>query len=251
MNPNIDPYWRSNNMLNDVDEDTPIFKYMPINYAALMVRNHQLVMGRVSTWEDVYENYVLKQNYFMPDGTPVDVINQAAGIFGQCWTVKPDSDAMWRIYSPRKDAIRIRTTVGKLFDTLYLANNNMADTYIGKVLYQNQAQIDANIQQISPVSGQDFLHYMVRGAFIKRIEFDHEEEVRIVRILDSHDTLLAGNLLSFTIGQDFIEELCIDPRADAAEEQNYRAQLTAAGAPAAIVTKSQLYQFNSHQIFFR
>ena len=187
----------------------------------------------------------------MQNGTSVDVINQAAGIFGQCWTLKPDSDAMWRIYSPNKDAIRIRTTVGKLFDTLYVSNNNMADTYIGRVLYQDQSQIDANIQQISPVSGQDFLRYMVRGAFIKRIEFNHEEEVRIVRILDSHDTLLAGNFLSFTIGQDFIEELCIDPRADVSTEQNYRVQLIAAGAPAAIITKSQLYQFNSHQIFFQ
>lgn len=251
MNPNIDPYWRSNNMLNGVDEDTPIFKFMPINYAAMMIQNHQLVMGRVSTWEDVYENYVLKQNYFMPDGTPVDVINQAAGIFGQCWSLKPDSDAMWRIYSPNKDAIRIRTTVGKLFDTLYVTNNNMADTYIGRVLYQDQAQIDADIQRISPVSGQDFLHNMVTGAFVKRREFDHEDEVRIVRILDSHDTLLAGNLLSFPINQNFIEELCIDPRAETQEEQDYRAQLIASGAPPAIITKSQLYQFNSHQISFQ
>lgn len=196
-------------------------------------------------------DFLLKQNYSLPDGTPVDVVNQAAGIFGQCWTLKSDSDAMWRIYSPNKDSIRIRTTVGKLFDTLYVTNNNMADTYIGRVLYQNQTQIDADIQQISPVSGQDFLHYMVNGAFIKRIEFDHEEEVRIIRLLDSHDTLLEGNLLSFAIGRDFIEELCIDSRTDVAQEQNYRAQLTAAGAPAAIITKSQLYQFNSHQISFQ
>jgi hypothetical protein len=251
MNPNIDPYWRNNNMLNGVDEDTPIYKYMPLRYTLAMIQTRQLVLNRVNTWEDVYENYILKQDYEMQGGGHVDVINQADGIYGQCWTVKRDSDAMWRIYSQDKETIRIKTTVGKLFDTLYVTNQNMADTYIGRVLYQDQAQIDADVQALSPMSVGDFQHCMIKGAFVKRIEFDHEEEVRIVRIMDSQDTFLAGNLLYFNIDIDFIEELCIDPRVDDAMEQNIRTQLVAAGAPAHMVIKSQLYSFNSHRIIFQ
>lgn len=92
---------------------------------------------------------------------------------------------------------------------------------------------------------------MVMGAFVKRIEFNHEEEVRIVRIMDSHDTFLAGDLLYFNIGEDFIEELCIDPRVDNTTEQDIRTQLVAAGAPANIIVKSQLYSFISHRIIFQ
>lgn len=238
-------------MLNGVDEDTPIYKYMPLRYTLAMIQNRQLVLNRINTWEDVYENYILKQDYELQDGTHVDVINQTDGIFGQSWTVKPDSDAMWRIYSQNKDAIRIKTTVGKLFDTLYVTNRNMADTYIGRVLYQDQAQIDADVQSLSPMSPGDFLHSMVIGAFVKRIEFNHEEEVRIVRIMDSLDTFLADDLLYFNIREDFIEELCIDLRVDIATENDIRTQLVAAGAPANIVVKSQLYSFNSHRIIFQ
>ena len=237
-------------MLNGVDEDTPIYKYMPFNYTVAMIQNRQLVLDKVSTWQDVYENFMLKQDCYLNDGTPVDVINQANGIYGQCWTVRAESDAMWRIYSPNKDAIRIKTTVGKLFDTLYLTNNNMADTYIGRVVYQDQTQIDAGVQALSPIASMDFLRNVIKGAFVKRLEFDHEEEVRIIRMLDSQDMLLAGNLLFFNIGADFIEELCIDPRVDDAEEQNLRAQLLDAGANGNIITKSQLYQFNTHRIDF-
>ena len=238
-------------MLNGVDEDTPIYKYMPLRYTLAMIQHRQLVLNRVNTWEDVYENYILKQDYEMQGGGHVDVINQADGIYGQCWTVKRDSDAMWRIYSQDKKTIRIKTTVGKLFDTLYVTNKNMADTYIGRVLYQDQAQIDADVQSLSPMSPNDFLHCMVKGAFVKRIEFSHEEEVRIVRIMDSHDSFLAADLLYFNIEEDFIEELCIDPRVDNATEEDIRTQLVATGAPAHTVIKSQLYSFSSHKIVFQ
>ena len=250
MNPNISDFWRANNLLNGVSEDTPIYKYMPFNYTVAMLQNHQLVLNKVSTWQDVYENFMLKQDCFLNNGTPVDVINQADGVYGQCWTVRAESDAMWRIYSPNKDAIRIKTTVGKLFDTLYVTNQNMADTYIGRVVYLDQAQIDAGVQALSPITSMDFLHNVITGAFVKRLEFNHEEEVRIIRMLDSQDTFLAGNLMYFNIGADFIEELCIDPRVDDAEELNLRTQLLAAGANANIITKSQLYQFNTHRIEF-
>lgn len=38
--------------------------------------------------------------------------------YGQCWTLKSTSDAMWRIYSPKKDAVRVRTTIRKLAESL-------------------------------------------------------------------------------------------------------------------------------------
>ncbi|WP_368649049.1 DUF2971 domain-containing protein [Castellaniella ginsengisoli] len=35
-----------------------------------------------------------------------------------CWSTEPDSVAMWALYSPNKDGIRIRSTVGRLKATL-------------------------------------------------------------------------------------------------------------------------------------
>ena len=251
MNPNVTSYWRQHNMLNGVEDEMPIYKFMPLKYTLAMVRNNLLTINRISSWPDVYENYMLKQECYLQDGTPIDVINQTAGIYGQCWTYLPESDAMWRIYSPSMDTIRIKTTVEKLYDALYQNDHNMADTYIGLVRYERQTDIDRNVQSLSPIDSGVFLKEVVKGAFVKRMEFEHEKEVRIVRMLDSQQTLLSGAFLHFPIPADFIEEFCIDPRADDAMVANLTNQLTSIGIPASMICKSQLYQFNSHQMVFK
>ena len=80
-------------MLNDITDNLPIYKYMPLQFTLALVQNNLLTINRISSWPDVYENYMLKQNYYLNDGTPIDVINQADGIYGQCWTYLTESDA--------------------------------------------------------------------------------------------------------------------------------------------------------------
>lgn len=185
------------------------------------------------------------------DGTHIDVINQADGVFGQCWTICPETDAMWRIYSQDLKSIRIRTTVEKLYDTLYQSDSNMADTYIGLVQYKTQSDINAYVLSLSPLNASDFIAEVVKGAFVKRTEFSHEQEVRIVRILDSLQMNNIGDLLYYPINSQFIEELCIDPRADNNLTQQLTNDLINVGASKNIIIKSSLYQFNSNNIVFR
>lgn len=47
------------------------------------------------------------------------------------------------------------------------------------------------------------------------------------------------------------DEYFIAPRADAAQEANLTSQLTSIGIPANKICKSQLYQFNSHQMVLK
>ena len=61
-------------------------------------------------WEDPFENVVLNAE--------VKTINGGSGeflfhdnVYGQCWSGRAASDAMWQIYSKNKDAIRVRTTI--------------------------------------------------------------------------------------------------------------------------------------------
>ena len=218
-----------------------------------MIQNQKLAIQRINEWDDVYENFVLKQNYTLSDGTPIKVEKQAENVFGQSWTICPETDAMWRIYSPELEynAIRIKTTVEKLYDTLFQSDSNMADTYIGLVQYKAQKDIEAAILSLSPLDVIDFLSVVVNGAFIKRTEFSHEQEVRIVKILDSEQSTKAGELLYFPINSQFIEELCIDPRASDQITQQLTNDLVNAGASPNIITKSSLYQFNANSIVFK
>lgn len=250
MKQNVTHYWRQNNMLNGVVDEMPIYKYMPLKYTLAMTQNNLLTINRINSWPDVYENYMLKQYYALKDGKQVDVINMANGIYGQCWTNLSESDAMWRIYSPKLDAIRIKTTVEKLYDALYQCDNNMADTYIGLVCYKDQAVIDREIQNLSPISPNAFLKEVIKGAFVKRKEFEHEKEVRIVKMLDSEHTQEKVQLLQFPIPVDFIDEFCIDPRASSDVVAKLKNQLMSVGIPENRIIQSRLYQFNSHKMIF-
>lgn len=250
MKQNVTHYWRQNNMLNGVVDEMPIYKYMPLKYTLEMIKNNLLTINRINSWPDVYENYMLKQYYALKDGKQVDVINMANGIYGQCWTNLSESDAMWRIYSPKLDAIRIKTTVEKLYDALYQCDNNMADTYIGLVCYKDQAVIDREIQNLSPISPIAFLKEVIKGAFVKRKEFEHEKEVRIVKMLDSEHTQEKVQQLQFPIPVDFIDEFCIDPRASSDVVAKLKNQLMSVGIPENRIIQSSLYQFNSHKMIF-
>ena len=90
----------------------------------------------------------------------------------------------------------------------------------------------------------------ILGAFTKRKEFDHEREVRIVRMLDSQQTLQNGPLLQFSIPANFIDEFCVDPRADGNLVSTITNQLLAAGVPANTICQSQLYHFNPNKMIF-
>lgn len=53
MNPNVTPYWRQHNMLNDITDNLPIYKYMPLQFTLAMVQYNLLTINRISSWPDV------------------------------------------------------------------------------------------------------------------------------------------------------------------------------------------------------
>ena len=124
----IDENLKADNVIN-LDLDTPIYKYIPFKYLKLMIQKSNLYFGRVCSWEDVYENWFLKEQMVLPSGEKGSATDLIQGVFGQSWTLQEESDAMWRIYSKvdKKQpddylddtAVRIKTTGRKLFDVIY------------------------------------------------------------------------------------------------------------------------------------
>ena len=96
----IDEKLKAGNVIN-LDLDTPIYKYIPFKYLKLMIQKSNLYFGRVSSWEDVYENWFLKEQMVLSSGEKGRATDLIQGVFGQSWTLQEESDAMWRIYQNR------------------------------------------------------------------------------------------------------------------------------------------------------
>ena len=81
----MNEHYRNINILNGLNLEAPIYKFFPLKYISTLLQGN-LYVGKVAAWEDVYENFLFKQNFSLVDGTPVKADNLIKCNFGQSWT---------------------------------------------------------------------------------------------------------------------------------------------------------------------
>lgn len=201
--------------------DRAVYKYLPLKHLLPSLDQHKLFINKVDRWEDVYENFLFKQE-LTSQGRLVNWISHTDGIYGQSWTLLKSSDAMWRIYSHLPEdtsiaelentAIRVQTNIEKLFDVAYSADDCMATMRMGEVNYlDDNALMQWMLSNCQIKSGRHLNELMFGSLLIKRKPFEHEQELRWLKILDSQTD--HPDFLSYDINpSDFFEEFVIDPR---------------------------------------
>lgn len=168
----------------NMSDNTVIYRYLPLSRFLQMARKCENVLVHVSKWEDPFEGFVFKgRNYnveHIGNKTRVerfDVIDLFKDYYGQSWTFSGlESDLRWRAYCPNGDGVRIKSTIGKLKQTLDGINR----TYFKNIGYLSQGQMLAKAQSCKwselasdEAACADFL-------FVKREEFALENEFRVV-----------------------------------------------------------------------
>lgn len=243
------------NMQNvDLDklERITLYKYYKdISTLEYVLKGHKLFINKVSSWDDKYENFLLKSNFNI-DNKIGDIQDLCNGIFGQSWTTSNETDALWRIYSKDRYGIRIKTNARKLFDALYVDDVCMANVWLGKVKY---GYMSSFVKYFSRKFAEDsnlmstINEIIAESEFMKRKEFEHEEEFRIIFMLDTQQANQYSNFkrLAFNINlDDFIEEYCLDPRLKPYECDLFRLTLADLGVNSYKITRSTLYDFAPH-----
>lgn len=253
----IDENLKAANVIS-LDLDAPIYKYIPFKYLKLMIQNSSLYFGKVSSWEDVYENWFLKEQMVLPTGEKGDAMDLIPGVFGQSWTLQEESDAMWRIYSKLDrtqhdylddTAVRIKTTARKLYNVIYANDEDFYTSYIGAVKYLSQDDFFKMQDSLSPLNPLDLSEVFVKSYFFKRAPFEHEKEVRPILIYSPKHENFGRDGVSFDIDFDnLIDEMVTDPRLTPDEYRTVRGQLIGLGAKSDKVRNSELYNIPPHII---
>lgn len=253
----IDEKLKAGNVIS-LDLDAPIYKYIPFKYLKLMIQNSNLYFGKVSSWEDVYENWFLKEQMVLSSGEKVSAKELIPGVFGQSWTLQEESDAMWRIYSKLDrtqhdylddTAVRIKTTARKLYNVIYANDEDFYTSYIGAVKYLSQNDFLKMQDSLSPLNPLDLSEVFVKSYFFKRAPFEHEKEVRPILIYSPKHENFGKDGVSFDIDFDnLIDEMVTDPRLTPDEYRTVRGQLIGLGAKSDKVRNSELYNIPPHII---
>lgn len=120
----------------EIDEtlnpQTPVFRIVDFFAAATVIETNELRFTRSDSFEDRNEGVdrLLSQlELSRPSGCggmgwndEISAIREHDRVkrshYVSCWTLVPESVAMWSLYSPEKTAVRLSTTVGKLQNAL-------------------------------------------------------------------------------------------------------------------------------------
>lgn len=192
-----------------------LYRFISFPAFVNLVERRQERYVQPTLWEDTYEGYLLQLlskydvdkcldiladslsqgSYEMAAINYLKLYDVRWHCYGQCWTKLKESDALWRIYSYGKMAVRIETDEEQIRDVLSPV------TDFGKnLLIINDVQYDLDDANGCPKTKEqllDELHTSKRIAdqyFHKRKAFEHEQEKRVIFVDPSKATRTTFNI---------------------------------------------------------
>lgn len=236
----------------DLQPNTPIFKILPLKFLLPILENQQFLIGKVNEWEDVYENFLFKQPLSYK-GQDADWLSYSDCIYGQSWTLERSSDAMWRIYSVKPNteieipntAIRVESTIEKLWKQVMLSDICLADTKILPVKYTDDVTLSKWLNSHSKIDFSSLEDTIFESLSIKRKPFKHEKKIRLIK-LDEHNSTNVSHkrFISFPIfASELFLEFVMDPRITDDELKNQIQSLIKSFGSDIPIRQSSLYKF--------
>lgn len=188
--------------LDEKDLDLNIYRIYPFGRFIDLMSKKNNVLVKTSLWEDPFENFILTSTGVLASGETF-TIGSREQYFGQCWSYKKESDAMWRIYSQHiknittqklildNIGIKVKSTVRKVFEPLFSAQENQLNpfnkelinvcSFVGKVEYHNKKRLVELLKNdISNIILDQSGKNQASTLMFKRLAFTHEKEIRIV-----------------------------------------------------------------------
>ena len=241
---------KEDNILNKLDLDIKLYRIFTFERFKELITSNELVLVNPEKWDDPFENFFLKANAYDREGNIVDFSNIREMWYGQCWTINKDTDAMWRIYSPKKNGVRISTTARKLFDAIYDEDDKFAllKYFIGKVNYATKDKLNTFMEKNSfwniASGGQN--DGFAKLLCIKREAFQHENEVRIlINENDEGKNKNLNGLYKVKIDKNtLIDDICLDPRLTEDEYQKMELEIKSLFYSGPKIFQSDLYKFD-------
>lgn len=169
-------YIQHPNVVTPPDE-TVIWRYMTVEKYLSLLAGSKLFLCRLDQFEDTWEGVWPKKftdavreslkARGIADYNNIHSVHRDI-LFVSCWHANDyESAAMWDLYSSKSSGVAIRTTVGDLKDALA----GEVDYMLGQVEYVD-IETDPRMFEFN----------VIIPAYLKRMSFKHENEVRLVRL---------------------------------------------------------------------
>ena len=205
-----------------------LYRIISFQHLVDLFETNKLFFARPSSWEDPYEKRLMHPK-----------INE---VFGQCWSRRGVSDAMWKIYSPNHFGVRIKVGRSKLLEQLNSAKKESFQyRKIGKVKYCSAVVIDREYAGI--VAGLESTPPVGRALdslMFKRNAYSYEAETRV--LISSNKVGLEEKGIFLPVSpHDLIESILADPRMPEAVFASFKFYLKEKLKYEGLVSRSRIY----------
>ncbi len=210
-----------------------------------------IFLVKTKRWEDPFEAFLQKQLIWKVDGSENYPFadHLVENFFGQCWTFLKESNFLWKIYAPNNDGVIVRSSLKKLYDMFVDNPFDYGNFYLGKIDYWVESRIKEyfeNEENVKELLSERGAKLFLKSFFIKRKEFQEEQEVRLIYYSDSaYGEGLDVTKNGFTFEKrhlfnDLADELILDPRIDHIRQESIIQLIKKLGYKGPI-TKSKLF----------
>ena len=260
-NYNIEEY-----IINGLKKNQTVYKYVKFKHLVWTLKNRKIKLLNTTYWEkdDCNENFIMNHDYECRNGAIMTLEDHKRDSFGQSWTLKKESDAMWRIYSGKiipntynfsNVAVKIQTKVSKLIDLYFpksISNPFNECAFVGKVCYCKDEEIRQWIcDNIDKIPGKSY----DKMFFLKRKPFDFEKEVRIIydtnksSLKDNEEIKRVKTVKNFHIDPNVVfDRYILDPRLSLSQYETIKNELVGLGVLPERIHKSELHDFAFPQV---
>ncbi|MGX9559474.1 DUF2971 domain-containing protein [Pseudomonas sp. CFBP 5750] len=217
--------------MKEMEASKKLYRIMDFTKVVQIFEKKELYFANPSSWDDPYERHIKHSR------------NHA--IFAQCWSRRPISDAMWRIYSQNGMGVRISTTNIKMRAALQAAAKSKKYSYrVARVSYKTQADLIVEAKKIASDLNERFdISRAVDALYMKRDAFIHEVEWRAALYSKSENA--AKDQKGFIVPvepHEFIDRILLDPRAPDELVRTFKFYFESCLGYKGSVQRSQLYQ---------
>lgn len=229
-------------IIGKISKGTTIYRIFPRKRFQQLFRENRNTMVLPTKWDDPFENVILKAEVVTSAGERGN-FSFHDDVYGQCWTLETASDAMWQIYSRNKNAVRVRTTVGKLIGSLRAGHSQWADStcFIGRVEYLKEAELKDFGRTVFKNYGR--AEAIARSLLVKRRAYKHENEVRLIYI-EPRNMKHVDGVYSYPFEpRSIIDQVMVDGRVTYQDFLPFKKRLIKlTGLPDSQIMRSLLYR---------
>lgn len=207
-------------------QDDSIHRYYSMPVFLRSLKDRELAFIDPRRWEDPYEDFFRKCVSISDDTfewletkrleysekvfgekivTPDIRESRFVKIFGQCWTMRDESDALWRKYAPNNDGVRVRTTPNKMKEVIAKGNREYDDgsrysTFQGTVVYLSHEKVEDYVREaiieLGMLRRDSNFTYSVLPLLTKRLFFSHESEYRFLVVFNKKQIMREPEILN-------------------------------------------------------